>query len=86
MRKHGWMQPYLLMNVVALDHKNRIARESMRQWQTSVRRWYSSNSKRTHIAVAPPSTPAEIFLFLHRTTSAAANENDEGNLKTKAIL
>ena len=58
------------MKVVALAHRNKIARESIKMWQTRVRRWYSSNSKRTHAAVAPPSTPSEIFLFLHKKTSA----------------
>jgi hypothetical protein len=31
------------------------------------------------IAVAPPSTPAEMFLFLHRNTSAAAKQRIEMN-------
>lgn len=61
----------MLINVDALDHRKRTARERIDIWQTKVIKWYSSNSKRTHIAVAPPSTPAEIFLFLHRKISAA---------------
>lgn len=63
---------YLLMKVLALDHKNNIARPSINAWQTNVRKWYSSTSNRTQIAVAPPRTPADIFLSLHRNTSAAA--------------
>jgi hypothetical protein len=59
------------MKVDALDHKNRTARDRIKMWQTRVNRWYSSNSNRTHIAVAPPSTPPDIFLFLHKKTSAA---------------
>lgn len=65
------------MKVEALDHKKSTASATIRQWQTRVKRWYSSNSNRTHITVAPPSTPAEIFLFLHKKTSAAiANETN----------
>lgn len=60
------------MKVLALDHKNNIARPSINAWQTNVRKWYSSTSNRTQIAVAPPRTPADIFLSLHRNTSAAA--------------
>jgi len=59
------------MKVDALDHKNKPARASITKWQTKVRRWYSSNSNRIHIAVATPSVDADIFLFLHRKTSAA---------------
>lgn len=57
-----------------MDHRKRTARESIRIWQTRVTKWYSSNSKKTHKAVAPPSTLAEIFLFLHKKTSAAATK------------
>lgn len=64
-------QPHLLMKVDALDHKNRIARARIKMWQTRVSKWYSINSNRTHRAVAPPSAPADIFLFLHKKTSAA---------------
>lgn len=60
------------MKVWALAHRNKIASARIKVWQTKVSRWYSNNSKRTQIAVAPPSTPAEIFLFLHKKTSAAA--------------
>lgn len=60
------------MKVLALDQRKRMASERMRQWPTKVSRWYSSSSNRTQKAVAPPSTPAEIFLFLQRKTSAAA--------------
>lgn len=63
---------YFLMKVWALAHRNKIASARIKVWQTKVSRWYSNNSKRTQIAVAPPSTPAEIFLFLHKKTSAAA--------------
>lgn len=63
---------YLLMKVLALDHKNNIARPSINARQTNVRKWYSSTSNRTQIAVAPPRTPTDIFLSLHRNTSAAA--------------
>lgn len=63
---------YFLMKVRALAHRNKIASARIKVWQTKVSRWYSNNSKRTQIAVAPPSTPAEIFLFLHKKTSAAA--------------
>lgn len=62
----------MLINADALDQRKRTAKESIRIWQTRVIRWYSSNSKKTHNAVAPPSAPAEIFLFLHKKTSAAA--------------
>lgn len=68
------------MKVVALDHKNKIASARIEAWQTKVSRWYSANSKRTHIAVTPPSTPADTFLFLHKKISAAAS-----NDRTKAI-
>lgn len=56
----------------AFDHRKRTARANIKIWLTKVSKWYSSNSKRTHIAVAKPSTPAEIFLFLQRNISAAA--------------
>lgn len=62
---------YLLINMVALDHKKSTASATIRQWQTSVRRWYSINSNRIHTAVAVPRTPSDIFLFLHKKTSAA---------------
>lgn len=62
---------YLLMKVDAFDHKNNTASVSIAKWEIKVKRWYSSNSKRTHKAVATPSVVAEIFLFLHRKTSAA---------------
>ena len=62
----------MLIKVVAFDHKNKTARVMIKMWQIKVSRWYSSNSKRTQIAVAPPSTVADIFLFLHKKTSAAA--------------
>lgn len=68
-------QTYLLMNFEALDHKNKIASASINRWHTRVRRWYSSNSNKTHIAVAAPRTPADIFLFLHKKMSAAAPTN-----------
>lgn len=75
----------MLMKMLVLDQRKRMANERMRQWQTRVSRWYSSNSNKTHTAVAPPSTPAEIFLFLHRNTSAAAAVIDRTimNLKGK---
>lgn len=63
-------QAYLLMKVEAFDHRNSIARASIKPWQTKVSKLYSRTSNRTHIAVAPPSTPAETFLSLHRNTSA----------------
>jgi len=59
------------MKVDALDHKNKPARASITKWQTRVRRWYSSNSNRIHMTVATPSVDADIFLFLHRKTSAS---------------
>lgn len=59
------------MKVDAFDHKNNTARASIAKWQTKVKRWYSSNSNRIHEAVATPSTVADIFLFLHKKTSAA---------------
>jgi hypothetical protein len=65
---------YLLMRVQALDQRNKSAAASIKMWHTRVSRWYSINSKRTHIAVTNPSTPAETFLFLHRNTSAAAQQ------------
>jgi len=40
-----------------------------------VRKWYSSSSKNTQIAVAVPSVPADNFLFFHKNTSAAAIHN-----------
>lgn len=61
------------MKLEALDHRNRMASETMRQWHTKVRRWYSMTSNRSQMAVAPASTPPEIFLFLHRIRSAAAS-------------
>ena len=60
------------MKVWALDHKNRTARNSIKMWHSRVRRWYSSNSKRTQTTVALPSAPIENFLFLHNNISAAA--------------
>ena len=65
-------EAHLWIKVWALDHKNRTASNSIRMWHTRVRRWYSSNSKRTQTAVALPSAPAEIFLFLHNNISAVA--------------
>lgn len=64
---------YLWIKVVALDQMKRMASARIAMWQTRVIKWYSSNSKRIHIAVAAPSTVAEIFLFLHRKISAAAS-------------
>lgn len=64
-------QPYLLIKVDAFDHKNRIESAKIKMWQIRVSKWYSSNSNRIHAAVAPPSTPADIFLSLHKKTSAA---------------
>lgn len=69
----GIPKAHLLMKVEALDHRNRMASERMRQWHTKVRKWYSITSNRSQMAVAPASTPPEIFLFLHRTRSAAAS-------------
>lgn len=63
---------YLLMKVLAFDHKNNIARPSINAWQTNVRKWYPSTSSSTQRAVTPPRTPADIFLSLQRNTSAAA--------------
>ncbi|KAJ0590381.1 hypothetical protein HanIR_Chr04g0196771 [Helianthus annuus] len=60
------------MILEALDHRKRIANTRIEMWQSKVTRWYSSNSNNTHIAVAPASTLADIFLFLHKITSAAA--------------
>lgn len=60
------------MKVEALDHRKRMASERMRQWHTKVRRWYSMTSNRSQMAVALARTPPDIFLFLHRTRSAAA--------------
>ena len=73
-KKNVW-KPYLLIKLEALDHRKSIAKESINIWQTRVIKWYSSISNRTHNAVAPPSTLPEIFLFLHRTTSAAARQD-----------
>ena len=67
------LETYLLMKVEALDHKNNKAKASINKWQTRVSRLYSINSNKTHMAVAPPSTPADIFLFLHKKISAAVN-------------
>ncbi|URE24903.1 hypothetical protein MUK42_17418 [Musa troglodytarum] len=64
-------------NVVALDQRKRIARDNIRQWQIRVSRWYSISSNKTQMAVAPPSTMAEAFLFFHRKTSAAAQNNQQ---------
>lgn len=61
------------MNVVALIQRKRLAKEKMRRWHTSASRWYSSNSNRTQSTVAPPSTPAVNFLFLHRKKSATVD-------------
>lgn len=60
------------MKELALDHKNNTASESIKPWQTKVSKWYSRTSNRIQIAVAPPRIPADIFLFLHINTSAAA--------------
>jgi hypothetical protein len=49
----------------------RPAKDMMRQWAVNVRRQYSSTSKRIQMTVAPPSTEAESFLFLHKIRSAA---------------
>lgn len=59
------------MKVEALDHKNNKARARINKWQTSVSKWYSTNSNRIHMTVATPSTPADTFLFLHKKISAA---------------
>lgn len=69
------LESYLWIKVWALDHKNKTASTRIEMWQTRVSRWYSSNSKKIQIAVATPSTPADIFLFLHKRTSAAAIED-----------
>lgn len=58
-----------------LDHKNMIARAKIEMWHTKVIKWYSSSSKKAYTAVAPPSTEADIFLFLHKNTSAATADN-----------
>lgn len=65
---------YLFMKVVAFDHKNDTANARIKPWETNVSIWYSRTSNKTHIAVTPPSTPAETFLFLHKNTSAADNQ------------
>jgi hypothetical protein len=67
------------MKEEALDQRKRAPRENMRPWQTKVKRWYPSSSKMIQMAVAPPSTPAEMFLFLHRNTLAAAKRRIEMN-------
>jgi len=72
-RTLGSPKAHLLMKVEALDHRKRMASERMRQWHNKVRRWYSITSNRSQMAVAPASTPPEIFLFLQRTRSAAAS-------------
>ena len=69
----------MLMKVVAFDQRKSTASERMRQWQTRLSKWYSSSSNKTHIAVAPPRTPAETFLFLHRKTSAAEQTKGQKN-------
>lgn len=66
---------YLLMKVDALDQRKRTANARISIWQTSVSKWYWSNSKSTQSEVANPSTPAVIFLSLHRKMSAAAHKN-----------
>lgn len=58
-----------------LDHKNMTARAKIEMWHTKVIKWYSSSSKKAYRAVAPPSTEADIFLFLHKNTSAATPNN-----------
>nr|AFK40185.1 unknown [Lotus japonicus] len=60
----------LLIKEDPLDHKNNRVSASIARWQIKVRRWYSSNSNRIHTTVATPSTVPDIFLFLHRKTSA----------------
>lgn len=62
------------MNVQALDQRKRVARERMRQWHTKVSRWYSMTSNRSQMDVAPASTTPDVFLFLHRTRSAAGSK------------
>lgn len=61
------------MNAEALDQRKRMPRVRMKQWHKRVRRWYSMTSNSSQMAVAPASTPPEIFLFLHRKRSAAAS-------------
>lgn len=60
------------MKVLALDQRNKTARERMKQCPIRVRKWYSIRSNKTQMAVAPASTPPETFLFLHKRISAAA--------------
>lgn len=59
------------MNADALDHRKSTAMATIRIWQTSVSKWYSSNSKSTQITVAKPSTPAVTFFSRHSKMSAA---------------
>lgn len=68
----------MLMKWIALDHKNKPARTRITAWQIKVSRWYSTNSNRTHKAVATPRAAADIFLFLQRriSASASAQSND----------
>lgn len=76
---------YFLMKELALDHKNNMARASIKPWQTKVSKWYSNNSNRTQIAVAPTKSPPDIFLSLHKKTLAAAptDQNDINERETK---
>jgi len=62
----------LVIKVDALAHRNKMASVNIKIWLMRVRKWYSSSSKRTQIAVPVASTLADIFLFLHKNTSAAA--------------
>lgn len=66
---------HLLTKTDALDHKNDRDSTSIATWQTRVSKWYSTSSNSTQTAVAPPSTEADILLFLHKNTSAATKSS-----------
>ena len=74
MNRMQFKTTYLLMKKEALDHKNTTARAAIKMWQINVRKWYSSNSNKIHAIVAPPRTPPDNFLSLHRKISAAVRQ------------
>lgn len=75
-----------LMKVVAFDHKNKVTRAKIDKWQSNVSKWHSRTSNRTHRAVAPPRTPAETFLSLHRKISAANNTKYSSHYVYKSLV
>lgn len=80
-----WAAAHFFMKVLAVDHKNRPTRARIKPWQSNVTKLYSNTSNNTQAAVAPPRTPAETFLSLHRKTSAAAHTWDSCHYICKSL-